>query len=116
MLRIREEQMAVFRAGALSRNLPALVQEFERTRSQQFRAMGPERSEAFIHTAVNQGVTWGIRRYQDLWALIDLMLEFGVDFASAPERPWANGILNSDTLSGTAKVKLVTAHLRGQLD
>jgi hypothetical protein len=116
MLTIRREQMAVFQAKKLGQTLPILVQEFEWRRPQHFQEMGPEGSAAFVRQAVHQGLAWGIRKRNDVWALMDLMLEFGPEFASAPDRPWAQPILNSGTLSGTAKIKLVTAHLRGEFD
>jgi hypothetical protein len=116
MLTIRKEQMDVFREARLSQNLSKLVKEFELKRGARYLEMGAERAEAFIEQAVKKGLGWGIRGLKDVWALIEIMLDFGLDFAAAPSRPWADGILNSEKLSGKAKVKLVTAHLRGDLD
>jgi hypothetical protein len=116
MLTIRKAQMDVFSAYMLSENLPKMVEDFEVLRRPSFLKLGAEGSRSFVYAAVERGLGWGIRKFADVWALIDLMLEFGLDFASEPGRPWAPRILNSATLSGTAKLKLVTAHLRGQLD
>jgi hypothetical protein len=116
MLTIRQEQMAVLKAHMLSQNLPELIQQFETVHPAAFLEMGPERSSVFVTAAVKQGLVWGIRKYSDVWGLIALMLDFSLDFASSPANHWARGILNSETLSGTAKVKLAAAHLRGQLD
>jgi hypothetical protein len=116
MLTIRKAQMDVFSAYMLSENLPKMVDDFQVLRGPSFLKLGVEGSRNFVYTAVERGLGWGIRKFADLWVLIDLMLEFGLDFASEPGRPWAPRILNSATLSGTAKIKLVTAHLRGQLD
>jgi hypothetical protein len=116
MLTIRKAQMDVFSAYMLSENLPKMVEDFEVMRRPYFLKLGAEGSRKFVHAAVEKSLSWGIRKFSDVWALIDLMLEFGLEFATEPARPWAAQILNSETLSGTAKIKLVTAHLRGQLD
>ena len=116
MLTIRKAQMDVFSSYMLSENLPKMVEDFEVMRRPHFLNLGPEGSRDFVHAAVEKALGWGIRKFSDVWALIDLMLEFGVNFSAEPGRPWARPILNSSTLSGTAKIKLVTAHLRGQLD
>ncbi len=56
----------------------------------------PSAPEAFVQQAVKKGLGWGIRGLKDVWALIEIMLDFGLDFAAAPSRPWADGILNSE--------------------
>ncbi len=61
-LTIREEQMAVFRAQALSRNLSKIFRQFEEIFPRHFREMGVEGSRAFIQATVNQGLKWGIRK------------------------------------------------------
>ena len=115
MLTIRREQIAALDALALRLSLQRLVREFEVLRPQHFQAMGARESEEFLRRTVNQGLVWGIRIEKDVWALIDLMLAYG-DFHLAPDRPWALPILNHPTLSGTAKIKVVTANLRERLD
>jgi hypothetical protein len=116
MLTIRKARMDVFSAYMVSQNLPKMVEDFGMLRRPYFLKFGAEGSRNFVHAAVERGLSWGIRKFADVWALIDLMLEFRLDFASEPARPWAQQILNRATLSGTAKIKLITAHLRGQLD
>jgi hypothetical protein len=115
MLMIRAKQLAVLEAECLRLSLKRLVRKFEVLRPQQFKAMGAVESEAFVHRAVQQGLAWGIRNREDVWELIDLMLKYGPEFASSPDRSWAQGILNSASLSGTAKIKLVAGHLREEL-
>jgi hypothetical protein len=116
MLTIRKEQMDVFSAYMLSENVPKMVEDFEVIRRPHYLRMGAERSREFVHSAVTQGLVWGIRKFSDLWALIDLMLEFGPDFALPQSRPWVHKILNSESLSGTAKIKLVAADMYGHLE
>lgn len=113
MLTIRKEQMDVFREAKLDQNLQKLVRDFELKQSARYAELGPVGSEAFVQKAAKKGLAWEIRKYKDIWALIELMADFGLEFAADPGRPWANGILNSAKLSGTAKVKLVGAQLRG---
>jgi hypothetical protein len=116
MLIIRKAQMDALGAYMLSQNLPRIVEDFEVMRRPYFLRMGAEESHKFVLAAVKTGLNWGIRKFADMWALIDLMLEFGLEFAADPGRPWAAPILDSPTLSGTAKIKLISAYLKRQLD
>jgi len=87
-MRLRKEQMEAFeryvRDGFVRRVLAHLRRYFPEECAQ----MGKDQQREFVH--------YGIEAEADVARYIDLMMEFGRDFAS--DLPWAAEILNDESI------------------
>lgn len=71
-------------------------------------------ARAFVGRVLTMAEAGNVRGMGAVTTLVDLMVEFGENFASSPDREWAVGLLGHPTLPDRVKVGMLAERLRAR--
>jgi hypothetical protein len=106
MLRIRWEQLAVFRNYALKSFEDRMRGHLSKCFPQQCKNRSDTDLRTLIQYGIKSAAKYGITAERDVCKYIDVMIVSGRDFDRDPQLPWASSILNDEALKVPAtKIK-----------
>ena len=73
------------------------------------RAIGPEGVDAFIDQGIAKASRYGIEMEEEIFDLIEIMFENGVNFENMPDMAWAAEILTDSSASGSQRISRLVA-------
>ena len=114
MLTIRNDQLASLsaakRAGFIDQLLPHLEADYPSWYAERQK----RGAVAFIEKVLASGERHNVRGQVAVSTLVDLMVEFGENFASSPDREWATQLLAHPTLPDQIKLSMLAERLRAR--
>jgi hypothetical protein len=114
VLTIRNDQLASFstakKAGYVDRLLPHLEADYPSWYAERQK----RGAVAFVEKVMGIGERHNIQGQAAVSTLVDLMVEFGENFASSPDREWAVKLLAHPSLPDQIKVSMLAERLRAR--
>ncbi len=95
MLRIREEQLSVFRQAAFRRFEDSLVPHLRKFAPELSEALGEERLRDVIRLGIERSGKYGFNQRGSVRLYVELMFLFGSDYDTDPQYPWAGAVLTN---------------------
>jgi len=110
MLNIRKEQSDAMDKAAIKSFKDRMVDHLNKFFPEHCEELGSEGTREAICYAVGRAAEYGISAERDICIYTDIMVVFGQDFDEDPEFPWAQEILNDDSLEDEPAEKVDRLH------
>jgi hypothetical protein len=108
MLVIRNAQMDAFREASTQSQLDEIIRHLSSKYPDHSRAIGGESAlRDFVQRGLRTASTYGVDSPESTAALLELLIQFGEDFAHSPVREWSLTMLRHPVLAGDLKVDAV---------
>lgn len=107
MLTIRDEQLEALNAAKLQRFEERMAQYVAAEYPRRYASLMEEGTRRLIRNGIEFGTHHGIETEGALAVLIELMVEFGMQFERSPDRAWAERMLALSSIPGPIKVAAI---------
>ena len=114
MLTIRKEQYDILGAAMALRFEDQMVAHAAKKSPEKFKAMGEPAAREFLRAGIKKGMFHEIEAVCDLFTLVDLMWELGLNFELSPEHLRALEMLANKKRSAQARIDLIYLKLKGR--
>jgi hypothetical protein len=115
MLKIRKEQMEVFRNGHLQKFADRMMIHLKKFWPEKCKSLGEKGLRDSIMTGIKNAEKYGIIIEYDVASYIDMMYALCFDFDTNPRTGWAGRILNNRNLPAREKIKKLDERTKQEL-
>lgn len=112
MLRISRAHMTAFSDAASRRFEERLISFFREKTPALCRSYNEHTLRDTIHVGVKRAEGYGLTTEYDVARYVNVVLVLGPNFDTDPRFPWAEAILNHETLDGRTKADMLAARTR----
>lgn len=113
MLVIREEQMAMFAAGAEERFVERIVQHLQKFWPVKCKRQGTRHVRSITRGGIDRARSHGLRSEYDIARFIDLMYILDLEFDTNPEYKWVQRFLKGPEMAPGRKMDEICGRIAG---
>ncbi len=116
MLLIRHEQMETLERYAAKEFEDRMVRHLKTSWTEEYEALGEAAARETVRKALKNAGNYCVESEYDVARYLNIMFALGHDFDTDDRFPWANSILASPDLEGSAKMDQLCERAEQELD